>query len=300
MEELIKEIQELKKKRRAVILAHNYQPDAVQDMADFVGDSLELSRKAAASPAEVVVLAGVRFMAESASILAPEKTVLLPDIFAGCPLADSIDAEALRRARERYPDAAVVCYVNSPAEVKAESDICCTSSNAVQVVQSLPHRRVLFVPDRNLAHYVSRFTDKEIIPWEGSCLTHCRVTREDVEEAREAHPEAKVLVHPECRPEVVEAADFVGSTGQILKYARESRDREFLIGTEMGIIHRLEAENPGKKFYLLSPGLICPNMKLTSLAKIAQALREMKPVVRVPEPVRSRAREALERMLKVG
>ncbi|GFN22927.1 MAG: quinolinate synthase NadA [Thermoanaerobacteraceae bacterium] len=298
MEELVKEIEELKRERGAVILAHNYQPNAVQDIADFVGDSLALSRMAATTPARVIVLAGVRFMAESASILAPEKTILLPDPFAGCPLADTVDAEGLRRARERYPDAAVVCYVNSPAEVKAESDICCTSSNALKVVQSLPHRRVLFVPDRNLAHYVSRFTDKEIIPWEGSCLTHCRVTPEEVEEAKAAHPEAKVLVHPECRPEVVEAADFVGSTGGILRFARESLDREFLIGTEMGIIHRLEAENPGKKFYLLSPGLICPNMKLTSLAKIAQCLREMKPVVKVPEPVRSRAYGALERMLK--
>ncbi|MGI9951673.1 quinolinate synthase NadA [Moorellaceae bacterium AZ2] len=300
MEELVKEIEELKRERGAVILAHNYQPDAVQDIADFVGDSLALSRMAAATPARVIVLAGVRFMAESASILAPEKTILLPDLFAGCPLADSIDADGLRRAKAQYPDAAVVCYVNSPAEVKAESYICCTSSNAVEVVQSLPHRRILFVPDRNLANYVSRFTDKEIIPWDGFCLTHCRVTLEEVQEAKAAHPEAKVLVHPECRPEVVEAADFVGSTGAILRFARESRDREFLIGTEMGIIHRLELENPGKKFYLLSPGLICPNMKLTSLAKIAQCLREIRPVVKVPEAIRARAYEALERMLKVA
>lgn len=300
MEALVKEIEELKRERRAVIVAHNYQQNAVQDIADFVGDSLALSRYAAASKAEVIVLAGVRFMAESASILAPEKTVLLPDIFAGCPLADSIDVDGLRREKARYPDAAVVCYVNSPAAVKAESDICCTSSNAVEVVRSLPHRRILFVPDRNLASFVARFTDKEIIPWNGFCITHYRVTLEELEEAKAAHPQAKILVHPECRPEVVEAADFVGSTGAILKFARESEAEEFLIGTEMGILHRLELENPGKKFYLLSPGLICPNMKLTTLAKIAKCLKEMRPVIQVPEEIRVRAYQALERMLKVA
>ncbi|KKM12457.1 quinolinate synthetase [Clostridiales bacterium PH28_bin88] len=300
MQELVKEIEELKRERRAVILAHNYQQDVVQDIADFVGDSLALSRHAANTDAEVVVLAGVRFMAESASILAPEKVILLPDVLAGCPLAASIDVEGLREEKAKYPDAAVVCYVNSPAEVKAESDICCTSSNAVAVVESLPHRRVLFVPDRNLANFVARFTDKEIIPWEGCCITHYRVTLEELEEAKAARPEAKILVHPECRPEVVEAADFTGSTGAILKFARESDAGEFLIGTEMGILHRLRVENPGKKFYLLSPGLICPNMKLTNLAKIAACLKEMRPVIRVPEEIRARAYQALERMLKVA
>lgn len=299
-EELVKGIAELKRQRQAVILSHNYQQEQVQDIADFVGDSLALSRYAAACAAEVIVLAGVRFMAETASLLAPDKTVLLPDLLAGCPLADSIDAESLRRARAQYPDAAVVCYVNSPAEVKAESDICCTSSNAVQVVQALPQRRLIFVPDRHLAGFVARFTDKEIIPWDGQCVTHCRLTLEEVEEARKAHPQAKVLVHPECRPEVAEAADFVGSTGAILKFARESPAREFLIGTEMGILHRLRMENPDKRFYLLSPGLICPNMKLITLAKIARALREMQPVVRVPEEVRDRASRALARMLEVA
>ncbi len=300
MQELVKEIQELKRERQAVILAHNYQQDAVQDIADLVGDSLELSRYAAKAKAKVIVLAGVRFMAESASILAPDKTVLLPDIFAGCPLAESLDAEELRQEKENYPDAAVVCYVNSSAEVKAESDICCTSSNAVKVMQSLPHRRILFVPDRNLASYVARFTDKEIIPWPGFCVTHYRVTLEKLEEARATYPQAKILVHPECRPEVTEAADFVGSTSAILKYARESHAQEFFIGTEMGIIHRLEQENPGKKFYLLSPRLICPNMKLTTLSKIAQCLKEMRPIIRVPEDIRDRAYRALERMLEVA
>jgi quinolinate synthase len=299
MSELVQEIEKLKKERQAVVLAHNYQQDAVQDIADFVGDSLALSRYAATTRAKVVVLAGVRFMAESASILAPEKIILLPDSQAGCPLADSIDVEALRDTKARYPDAAVVCYVNTAADVKGESDICCTSSNAVAVVQSLPQRRILFVPDRNLASFVARFTDKEIIPWDGACLTHYRVTLDELERARAAHPEAEVLVHPECRPEVARAADFVGSTGAILKYARESRSKEFLIGTEMGILHRLQLDNPEKKFYLLSPGLVCPNMKLTSLEKIARCLREMQPVVHVPETTRSRAYRALERMLAV-
>jgi quinolinate synthase len=299
MAELIREIDKLKKERQAVILAHNYQPDAVQDIADFVGDSLALSRYAAASKAKAVVLAGVRFMAESASILAPEKIILLPDSQAGCPLADSIDVAALRQAKTRYPDAAVVCYVNTTADVKAESDICCTSSNAVAVVQSLPQRQILFVPDRNLARFVARFTDKEIIPWEGGCITHYRVTREQLEQARAAHPGAEVLVHPECRPEVTEAADFAGSTAAIIKRARESAAEEFLIGTEMGILYRLQLDNPAKKFYLLSPDLVCPDMKLTNLEKIARSLREMQPAVRVPEAIRSRACRALERMLAI-
>lgn len=296
---VIQAIEKLKQERQAVILAHNYQQDAVQDIADFVGDSLALSRYAASATARVVVLAGVRFMAESASILAPDKSILLPDSQAGCPLADSIDVAGLRQAKARYPDAAVVCYVNTPADVKAESDICCTSSNAVAVVRSLPQQRILFVPDRHLASFVARFTGQEIIPWEGGCITHDRVTLDDLKQARAAHPEAEVLVHPECRPEVTAAADFVGSTAAIIKYARESRAGEFLIGTEMGILHRLLLDSPEKKFYLLSPGLVCPNMKLTSLEKIARCLREMQPEVKVPETIRQRACGALERMLAI-
>lgn len=294
---IIKEIELLKKMRQAVVLAHNYQRDEVQDIADFVGDSLALSCYAATTPAPVLVLAGVRFMAESASILAPDKIILIPDNQAGCPLADSVDVDGLRQEKAKYPDAAVVCYVNTSAAVKAESYICCTSSNAVSVVQSLPQRRVLFIPDRNLASFIARFTDKEIIPWEGNCITHNRVTLEEVVRARAAHPQAEVLVHPECRPEVTQAADFVGSTGAIIKYARESKVREFLIGTEMGILHHLQLDNPEKKFYLLSPELICQDMKLTGLEKIARCLREMQPVVQVPVAIRDRAYLALERML---
>ncbi|MGB9920722.1 MAG: quinolinate synthase NadA [Moorellales bacterium] len=299
MEDLIREIRALKQERRAVILAHNYQEPAVQEIADCVGDSLALSYYAARIEARVIVLAGVRFMAESASILAPDKTVLLPDGEAGCPLADSIDGEALRRAREQHPGAAVVCYVNSPAEVKAQSDVCCTSGNAVRVVQSLSQRRVLFVPDRNLARYVARFADKEIIPWEGFCPTHERVTVREVERARQEHPGALVLVHPECPPEVVERADFVGSTEAMLRSAREAEAKEFIVGTEVGLLHRLRRENPEKTFYLLSPDLVCPPMKLTTLEKIARCLREMAPEVRVPEAIARRARRALERMLEL-
>jgi len=294
---IIKEIELLKKKHQAVLLAHNYQLDEVQDIADFVGDSLALSRYAATTPAKVIVLAGVRFMAESASILAPDKIILIPDNQAGCPLADSVDVDGLRQEKAKYPDAAVVCYVNTSAAVKAESYICCTSSNAVSVVQSLPHKRVLFIPDRNLASFIARFNDKEIIPWEGNCITHNRVTLEEVVRARAAHPQAEVLVHPECRPQVTHAADFVGSTGAIIKYARESKVREFLIGTEMGILHHLQLDNPEKKFYLLSPELICQDMKLIDLEKIARCLRKMQPVVQVPVAIRNRAYLALERML---
>lgn len=298
--DLIEKIKALKKERQAIILAHNYQENAIQDIADFVGDSLELSRKAAGTKARVIVFAGVRFMAESAAILSPDKLVLLPDRLAGCPLADCIDVEGLRAAKERWPEAVVVCYVNSPAAVKAESDICCTSANAIQVVNSLAQKQVLFVPDRNLALYVARFTSKEVIPWEGYCVTHQRVTLADLEAARTAHPEAPVLVHPECRPEVTAAADFVGSTGAILRYARESGAEEFLIGTEMGILHRLKKENPSKRFYLLTPGLICPNMKLTTLEKIARSLEKLEPVITVPEETRRGAICALERMLAVA
>lgn len=300
MEELLREIEALKRQRGAIIIAHNYQQKAVQDVADLVGDSLSLCRYAVASEAEVIVVAAVRVLAETVAVLAPGKTVLLPEPLAGCPLAESVDTEAVRRKRREYPDAALVCYLYTPVEVKAEADVCCTSANAVQVVRSLPHRRVLFVPGCNLAHLVARATDKEVIPLGGRCLPHCRAGAEDVEQARSAHPGAEILVHPECRPEVVMAADFVGSTEEIARFARQSGAKEFLIGAEMGLLYRLQAENPGKRFYLLSPGLICPNMKLTTLPKIAYALREMRPVVRVPEDLGRRAYRALERMLRSG
>ncbi len=297
--QLTAKIHRLKQERNAVILAHNYQAPEVQDVADFVGDSFGLSRQAAATPAEVIVFCGVHFMAESAYILAPHKTVLLPEKHAGCPLAETITAEDLKRKKRDCPDAAVVCYVNSSAAVKAESDICCTSSNAVQVVNSLEKNRILFVPDGNLAHWVAGKTDKAIIPWDGHCITHQRVTKEDVERIRETLPQAVIAVHPECRPEVVERADFVGSTSAILRFARETRNTELVIGTEMGIIHRMTKENPDKKFYLLSQGLVCPNMKMTTLEKVALALENMEPRITVPDDVRRQALTSLKKMLEV-
>ena len=298
-QELMEQVRVLKIKRNAVILAHNYQIEEIQDIADYVGDSFGLSRVAAETSADVIVFCGVHFMAEGAAILAPEKTVLLPEILAGCPMADMVTAEALREKKKEYPHAAVVTYVNSSAAVKAESDICVTSANAVNVVNSLAAEEVLFVPDMNLGSYVADRTDKRVILWEGYCVTHHRLRAIDVAVARREHPDAVVVVHPECRPEVVKAADYAFSTGGILKFACESHHQKFIIGTEMGLIYRLQQENPGKEFYLLHQGLVCPNMKYTNLAKVAAALASMQPVITVPEAVRASARQALERMLAV-
>ncbi|MBI2914648.1 MAG: quinolinate synthase NadA, partial [Firmicutes bacterium] len=287
---IVDRLKELREARNAVILAHNYQLPQIQDAADYVGDSLGLSRQAAATGADVIVFCGVHFMAETASILCPDKTVLLPARNAGCPLAEKADVPELLEMKAKYPGARVVAYVNSSARVKAESDVCCTSGNAVKVVEAQEARQVIFLPDRNLAHWVSKQTSKEIIPWPGFCITHQRVGVEDVSRAREAHPEALVVVHPECRPEVVELADWVASTDGILRYCREKNALKFIIGTEMGLIHRLKKENPGKSFFLLSPGLVCPNMKKTSsLEMVVRALERMEPRITVPEDVRLRA-----------
>lgn len=299
MQTLVQEIEFLKKKRQAVILAHYYQREEVQDIADFVGDSLALSRRAAEVSAPVIVLAGVYFMAESAKILAPEKVVLIPDIDAGCPLADSISVTELQREKEKYPQAVVVCYVNTSADVKAESHICCTSSNAVKVVNTIPQNQILFVPDENLAHYVSRYSDKEIIPWKGECSTHSRITINELDDIMAAYPQAEVLVHPECSPEIVNKAHFVGSTGAIIEYASGSNKEEFIIGTEMGVLHPLQLRNPHKKFFLISQNLICPNMKLNNLEKIANCLRNMEPEVFVPEDICFKASQALEKMVTI-
>jgi len=299
-QELQMKIQRLKKERNALILAHNYQIDEVQDIADFVGDSFGLSQKAARTDKDVIVFCGVSFMAETAAILAPEKTVLLPEKSAGCPMADMITAEALREAKQKYPEAAVVCYVNSSADVKAECDICCTSSNAVKIVNSLVEEQVLFVPDGNLAHWVSLNSSKKVIPWEGFCPTHHKIALTEIDQVRKARPGAPIAVHPECHPDLVAKADFVGSTGGILDFARKSNADEIIIGTEMGIIHRLEEENPDKKFYLLSSRLVCPNMKFTTLEKVAASLEKMQTIITVPEEVGRKARIALEKMLAVG
>lgn len=298
--DIIEQIRRLKAERDAIILAHNYQTSDIQDIADVVGDSLALARAAAKAPQSVIVFCGVHFMAESASILCPTKTVLLPAADAGCPMADMVDAESLRSKRAEYPEAAVVCYVNSSAEVKAESDICCTSANAVRVVASLRERQVIFVPDQNLASYVASQVDKEIIAWPGFCPTHHRLSVSDVSRARAAHPDALVLVHPEVRPEVAAMADFVGSTSQIIKYAAQTDATTLIIGTEMGTLHKLQKDSPGKRFFLLSPGLVCPNMKKTTLALVRDSLVSLEPRVTVDEEVRRRAVRALERMIEVG
>lgn len=298
--EIRERIISLKTKLNAVIVSHNYQRPEVQDIADFVGDSLELARKCAEVKAEVIVFCGVHFMAETAAILNPNSTVILAERTAGCPLADMIDVPELLKWRARYPNAGVVCYVNSSAAVKAESDICCTSANAVKVVQSLPHNEILFIPDKNLGHFVStKVKDKRFILYPGYCIVHCRLTAKQVQRAKELYPQAKVIVHPECYPEVIACSDAVCSTSQMVKYVKESKDNVFLIGTEEGIIHRLKKENPDKTFYLLSPGLLCPNMKKTSLWSVFRAMEEMKNVIKVPEDIRIRAKRALDRMLAV-
>lgn len=296
---VLERIQELKKLRNAVILAHNYQIDEVQDVADFVGDSFELSRIASQSSADVIVFCGVTFMAETAAILAPDKIVLLPETLSGCPLADMVTVGLLREKKAQHRDAAVVAYINTPAVVKAESDICVTSSNALRVVNSLDADEVLFVPDKNLGSFIAGQTKKRLILWDGYCATHHHVTAGDVAAARKAHPDAVIMVHPECRPEVVKAADYALSTGGMIKFARDTSFKEIIVGTEIGLLHRLEKENPDKQFFTLSQGLICPNMKLTNLEKISKALETMQPRITVPSPIGDLARRPLERMLAV-
>ena len=290
----------LKKESNAVILAHNYQLAEIQDIADFTGDSLELSQKAAATDADVIVFCGVHFMAETASILCPDKTVLLPDINAGCPMANMITAEALREKKREYPRATVVCYVNSTADVKAESDICCTSANAVRVIESISAPEIIFVPDQYLGDYVASKTGRKMILWPGFCPTHIRIKPQDIIRLREEYPRAKVVVHPECRPEVTALADEVLSTGGICRFARETDAREIIIGTEMGILHRLRKENPDKKFIPASEQAICPRMKLITLENILWSLQEMKPEIKVPEDIRLKAKAAVDRMLACG
>ncbi len=299
MDEL-ERIKQLKKEKNAIILAHNYQRADVQDAADFVGDSFGLSQKAVSSGADVIVFCGVDFMAESAAVLNPDKTVLMPELSAQCPMAAMITPGSLKLEKEKYPEAAVVCYVNTPASVKAESDICCTSANAIKVVNALEENEIIFVPDRNLAQYVAARTGKKIIPWNGYCPTHHLILPGDILLEKEEHPEAEVLVHPECRPEVVALADKVLSTEGMLKYARQSVSKEFIIGTEIGLLHRLGKENPGKKFIPATRYAVCPNMKMNTPGSIIRALEKNEHVITVPENIRIKAKMALDRMLAVG
>lgn len=292
------EIARLKNERNAVILAHNYTRGEVQDIADFLGDSLGLSRTAASTKADVIVFCGVHFMAETAAILSPEKRVLIPDVNAGCPMANMVTPRELQEMKARYPEAVVVTYVNSSATIKAMSDVCCTSANAIEIVRRIPgDRQVLFVPDRNLGHYTSRMLNREIILWDGYCPTHQRILPEHVAAIKAQHPEAKFVAHPECRPQVLEMADSVDSTTGMLEYCAKSPAREFIIGTEIGLLYRLEKDNPDKRFYPASPIADCPNMKLSTLAKIKWCLEEMSGEVRVPAEIAARARKPIERML---
>jgi quinolinate synthase len=322
-EGLIEDILALKTQRRAIIMAHNYQIDEVQAIADFTGDSLELSRKAAETGCETIVFCGVNFMAESASILNPDKTVILPAYDAFCPMADMISTSSSRELYEsfpgysnppsynyptdftikdikaRFPDTPVVAYVNTTAEVKAESDICCTSANVVKVINSLPEKRVICVPDKNLSLWAAQYTDKEVIPWDGFCHVHDRIRAYDVDQARAEHPNALFMAHPECRLEVLKLADHVTSTSGMLRYANTAGASEFIVGTEVGILYRLRKDNPDKVFYPLRKDMVCPNMKKTTLRLVHMSLKEMKNVVKIPEEIRVRAKKALDRMLSV-
>ncbi len=290
---------ELKKERNAIILAHYYQRDEIQEVADFRGDSFLLAQKAAQTDADVIVFCGVHFMGESAKILAPNKTVIIPDERAGCPMADMVNVRGLQELKQKHPNAKVVTYINSSAEIKAETDICCTSSNAIKVVQSLDTDEVIWVPDKNLGHYVAQFTDKKMIIWEGYCNTHDMLTVKDVVEMRAQYPNAEFIVHPECRPEVVEMGDFVGSTTGLIKYVRESDCKEFIVGTEDGTGYQMRVENPDKSFHFATKYLVCPNMKVNNLKKLVKCLETMTPEIYVPPQVADKARLSLERMLQV-
>jgi len=299
-ERLLGKIKKLKDDRKAVILAHNYQPGEIQDLADFTGDSLGLSIKAAETDAEVIVFCGVQFMAETAAILSPEKTVLLPDRFAGCPLADMITAEQLRQLKQEHPDALVVCYVNSSAQVKAESDYCCTSANAVEIVSSLPKDKlIIFVPDQHLGRFVAERTGRDLVLWPGYCHVHVVITVDDIKNARAKYPDAIVMAHPECTEPVKELSDELLSTGQMLKFAAKSTAKQFIIATEIGIIHTLKKQNPEAEFVPASDRAICPNMKKITLDKLIGSLEDMQHKITVPDRIRIEAKKALDRMVEI-
>jgi len=298
--ELVERINKLRKEKKAVILAHNYQLPEVQDIADYVGDSLGLSVQASRTDAEVIVFCGVHFMAETAKILSPGKTVLLPDKDSACPMADMINADQLRKLKAQHPRAKVMCYVNTSAEVKAECDICCTSSNAEKIALEAfaADEEVIFIPDKYLAHYVAAQTGRKFIIWKGFCPTHARILPEAILEQQRLHPAAKVIVHPENRPEVIALADRVLSTGGMSSYARDDEAKEFIVGTEIGILHRMQKENPDKIFYRVSDLAICPNMKRTTLEKVLWSLEEMTFKIEVPPEIMARARTSITRMLE--
>ena len=298
--EPIEKIEQLKEEHNAVILAHNYQPAEIQDLADFCGDSLGLSIKAAETDAQVIVFCGVQFMAETAAILSPQKTVLLPDKSAGCPLADMITAEQLSELKQKYPDALVVCYVNSSAEVKAESDYCCTSSNAVEVVNSIPQdRQIIFVPDQHLGRFVAEKTGSRLVLWPGYCHVHVVITEADIKNAKTKYPDAIVMAHPECTEPVKELSDQLLSTGQMLEFAAKSTAKRFIVATEIGMTYPLKKQNPEAEFIAASDRAICPNMKKITLEKVAWSLEDMQCKITVSEEVGIKARKALDRMVEI-
>jgi quinolinate synthase len=301
-EDLKKKILELKKERGAVIIVHNYQRDEIQDIADISGDSLALSQAVVRVDAKVIVFCGVDFMAESASILNPEKIVLLPVREAGCPMADMVTVERLREKKKKHPNAAIVCYVNSSAEIKAESDICCTSSNAIQIVKSLKdYKEIIFIPDKNLGRYVqNNAPDKKIILWEGFCPTHIRVSKEEVLKMKELHPEAEILAHPECNLDILSVSDAICSTAGMFKHAKSSKSKSFIIVTEAGMLYGLKKANPDKEFYVPTERLVCPTMKLTTLGWVAHSLEAMEHQIKIAGEIREKGYKALARMLEVS
>ncbi len=292
-------IKDLLKKKNAILLAHNYQRDEIQEIADFQGDSLELSVKANKTDAEIIVFCGVKFMAESAAIMNPDKTVILPNENAGCPMVDMITAKEILNLKAGYPDAPVVAYVNTSAECKAVSDICCTSANAVKVVDSLRGERVIMVPDKNLGSYVQRYTRKEVISWPGYCPPHKRTKPEDIKALKEKYPGALFVAHPESTPETIDVADHVSSTSGMYKFVMESAAKYFIIGTERGIMYKMKKENPNKVFISSNKGLVCPNMKKTHLEDIINSLENMKNIIKIPEEIRIPARKSIENMLSL-
>jgi len=299
-EHLQRKISDLKKERDALIIAHTYQRDEIQEIADMTGDSYGLSCEVTRARQKTVVFCGVSFMAESASILSPDKTILLPVKEAGCPLAEMITVDKLKKKKAEYPEAAVVCYVNTSAAIKAESDICCTSSNAVEVVRAMKEEKIVFVPDKNLGRYVrEQVPEKDIILWDGYCIVHMRLTQEEVIRAKQQHPKAEFIAHPECRKEVLDLADYIGSTAGMIKYVKNSASKEFIVGTEMGIMYKLKEDNPDKRFHVPTKLFVCANMKLTTLGWVARSLEQMKYEIKVPEDVAKKARKALRRMIEV-
>jgi quinolinate synthase len=299
-QEMISRIQELKKEQNMIILAHNYQIPAIQDIADYLGDSLELAKQATKTTADNIVFCGVDFMAESAHILNPEKTVIHPDKNAKCPMAAMVEIEGLTALKEKHPDAALVSYINTTADVKTLSDICCTSSNGVKVCQHIPESKIIFVPDCNLGNYISRYLPKkELILWPGICPTHHNIQVSDIQKIKKLHPAAEILVHPECRPEIIDIADYVYSTNGMVTHAKQSSCNEFIIGTEKDLCYRLQNENPKKKFYPIGSA-ICPDMKKITLEKVLKSMETLKPRILLSEEIMHQARKPLQRMMDMG